>query len=48
MECFNEFAEFGDKKILITVEWLEPATSCMRDRDATTAPARDRGAGSLN
>ena len=35
----NVFAEFSDKNIVITVKGLEPATSCVRDQDATTAPA---------
>ena len=28
------------KNILVTVKGLEPATSCVREQDATTAPAR--------
>ena len=35
----NVFTEFTDKKYLL-LKGLEPATSCIRDQDATTAPAR--------
>ena len=34
------FIEFSDKKIVIILKVLEPATSCVRDQDVTTAPAR--------
>ena len=34
-KCFIEFKIF-----VITVKGLQPATSCERDQDATTAPAR--------
>ena len=40
LNVFTEFAEFSDKKIVITVRGLKPATSCVRDQHATTAPAR--------
>ena len=33
-------AEFSDKNICHSVKGLEPAISCIRDQDATTAPAR--------
>ena len=36
---FTEFSKFSDKK-LFTVKGLEPATSCVREQDATTALAR--------
>ena len=40
-KCFTEFSKFSDKNIfVITVKRLEPATSCVRDQDATTAPSR--------
>ena len=35
----NVFTEFSDEKYL-SLKRLEPATSCVRDQDATTAPAR--------
>ena len=35
----NVFTEFSDKKYL-SLKGLKPATSCERDQDATTAPAR--------
>ena len=41
MEFFlNVFTEFSCKKIVIAVKGLEPVTSCIRDQDATTVPAR--------
>ena len=33
-------SKFSDKISVITVKGLESATSCVRDQDATTAPAR--------
>ena len=36
LKVFAQFAEFRDKKMRL----FEPATSCVRDEDATTAPAR--------
>ena len=36
LKVFIQFAEFRDKKMRL----FEPATSCVRDKDATTAPAR--------
>ena len=37
------------KNIFVTVNGLEPATSCVREQDATTAPTRHMGeTGSLN
>ena len=39
----NVFTEFRDKNIChysCTVKGLKPATSCTRDQDATTVPAR--------
>ena len=38
----NVFTEFNDKKYYIYKRLFEPATSCVRDQDATTAPARHR------
>ena len=38
--------EFSNKIFVIAVKGLEPTTSCVRDQDAITAPARH--AGSLN
>ena len=35
-KCFTKFSEFSDKIFVITVKGLEPATSCVRDEDATT------------
>ena len=35
---FTQFAEFSNKKYL-SLKGLEPATSCVRDQDSTTAPA---------
>ena len=40
LNVFTEFSKFGDKKFAIKVKGLEPATSCVRDQDATTVPAR--------
>ena len=50
MEFFlNVFTEFSDKNIVIIVKGLKPATSCLRDQDATTVPARHMSEpGSLN
>ena len=39
-KCFTEFSEFSDKIFVTTVKWFAPATFCVRDQDATTAPAR--------
>ena len=36
----NVFTEFSDKIFVITGKGLRPATSCVRDQDATTVPAR--------
>ena len=36
----NVFTEFSDKIFITIVKGLEPATSCFRDQDATTVPAR--------
>ena len=45
----NVSTEFSDKIFIITVKGLELGTSCVRDQDATTAPARHLWeAGSLN
>ena len=45
LNVFTEFAEFSDN----TVKGLEPATSCVRDQDATTVPVRHMSEiGSLN
>ena len=38
-KCFTEFGEFRDKKYL-SLKRLEPATSCVRERDATVMLAR--------
>ena len=40
LNVFTKFADFSDKIFVITVNGLEPTTSCVRDPDATTAPAR--------
>ena len=40
LNVFTEFSEFREKIILITIKGLEPATFCVRDQDATTAPVR--------
>ena len=34
-KCVTEYAEFGDKNICHYSKSLEPATSCVRDQDAT-------------
>ena len=34
------FTEFSDKIFVIAVKGLQPSTSCVRNHDATTAPAR--------
>ena len=36
----NAFTEFSDKIFVITEKGLKPATSCVRDQDVTTVPAR--------
>ena len=36
----NVFTEFSDKKFVISVKGFDPAASCVRDWDGTTAPAR--------
>ena len=38
LNVFIEFAEF--KVFIITAKGFKPATSCIRDQDATTVPAR--------
>ena len=41
MEFFlNVFTEFSDKNICHYLKGLKSATSCVRNQDATTAPAR--------
>ena len=40
LNVFTEFIEFSDKIFAIAVKGLEPPTSCVRNQDATTAPAR--------
>ena len=48
LNVFTEFSKFSDKKYL-SLKGLEPATSCVRDQDAITAPARQMWeTGSLN
>ena len=42
LNVFTEFNEFGDKKYYILKILFQPATSCVRDQDATTAPVRCR------
>ena len=37
LKCFSELSE---KIFVIRLKWLEPATFCIRDKDATTTPAR--------
>ena len=45
----NVFTEFREIIFVITTKGLEPATSCVRDQDTTTAPARHMSdTGSLN
>ena len=39
LHVFTELSEFNDKKYLSSTG-LEPVTSCARDQDATTVPAR--------
>ena len=42
MEFFmNVFTEFSEKIFVITVKGLEPATSCVRDQDATSLHQQD-------
>ena len=36
---FTEFSKFSDKNYF-SLKGLEPAASCVRDQDVTTAPAR--------
>ena len=36
----GKFREFREKYLALTVKGLEPATSCVRDQDATTVSAR--------
>ena len=36
LNVFTEFSEY----FVLTVKGLKPATSCVRDQDASTAPAR--------
>ena len=40
LNVFTEFAEFSDKNYYVLKRLFEPATSCVRDKDASTAPAR--------
>ena len=40
LNVFTEFAEFSDKIFFIELKGFEPATSCVRDQDATTVSAR--------
>ena len=40
LNVFNEFAEFSDKIFVVTIKRFEPVTSCVRDQDATSVPAR--------
>ena len=40
-KCSTEFSEFSDKNIChYNKKRLEPVTFCVRDQDASTAPAR--------
>ena len=52
LNVFTEFAEFTDKNICLyskKAQTCHPATLCVRDQDATTAPARHMWeTGSLN
>ena len=49
LKCFADFSKLSEKKFVSTVKGLEPATSCVTDQDAPTAPARHRWEpGSLN
>ena len=36
----NVFTEFSELRDILSLKWFEPVTSCDRDQDATTAPAR--------
>ena len=40
LNVFTEFSESNDNIFVITVKRLKSATSCVRDRDVTTSPAR--------
>ena len=42
VNALTEFTKFTDKNILFEKRLFEPATSCVRNQDATTAPARHR------
>ena len=45
LNVFTEFAEFSDKKVKnqkMRIVALEPKLSCVRDRDDTTRPQRQR------
>ena len=42
LNVFTEFAEFSDKKFYTLERLFEPGTSCFREQDATTSPARHR------
>ena len=49
LNVFTEFSKFNDKIFVLTIKGLEPDTSCVRDQDATTLPARRvQETGSLN
>ena len=49
LNVFIEFAEFSDKNICHYIKTYDPATSCVKDHHATTAPARHMWeTGSLN
>ena len=39
LNVFTEFSKFSDKNVL-SLKGLEPATSCVGDKNAITAPAR--------
>ena len=40
LNVFTEFAEFSHKNYYILKRLFEPATSCVRDQDATTVQTR--------
>ena len=42
LNVFIEIVEFSDKNNQILKSLFEPATTCVKDQDATTAPARYR------
>ena len=52
LNAFTEFSKFSDKNICHyskRARTCQPTTSCVRDQDATTAPARHMlETGSLN